>query len=299
MPDLPSRRRLRGALPEARHGRLRRSRPWLTALTWVASGLAVVLVSTTAVAGTAVWSIASAVTPGVELIGPTDAPPPDIGAYDGGFNLLLVGSDSGEGRPEFGKRDAALNDVTMLVHVSGDHSNATVVSFPRDMFIPHPSCPREGGRSYSAMSSAKVNTSLSRGGLACVVHTIASYTGLEIPFAAKLEMGGVIDMADAVGGVEVCVATPINDRQIGLKLDAGVHSLSGWEAQLFLRSRYGVTNGTDLSRIDNQYVFLSSLLREMKSSETLCDPETVLNLPWVIAENLQLWTTLENINTLV
>ena len=61
---------------------------------------------------------------------------PDIGAMEGGLNFLLVGSDK---RPEDGafgdpeEESAVLNDVTMLLHISQDHTHVEVVSFPRDM----------------------------------------------------------------------------------------------------------------------------------------------------------------------
>src|SRR5690606_9552184 len=125
----------------ARHGRLGRKGALRGALTFVASSLAVLLVSTLCVGGVVVWSIASELKPGVALEGEDKVP--DIGAIEGGLNLLLVGSDSGEGNPAYGERGENLNDVTMLLHIAEDHSNATIVSFPRDLFVPIPSCPRE------------------------------------------------------------------------------------------------------------------------------------------------------------
>ena len=79
---------------------------------------------------------------------------------------------------EVEKEDASAgagnNDVTMLMHISADHTNATVVSFPRDMFVPIPSCPMEDGKgSYDAMSRQKINNTLTYGGLACAVSTVA------------------------------------------------------------------------------------------------------------------------------
>lgn len=266
----------------------------------VGASLAITLVSATAVAGAAVWNVANAIKPGVTLIGETDGPPPNIGAYEGGINMLIVGSDSGEGDSQFGDRKGAvLNDVNILIHVAQDHSSATVVSFPRDMFVPVPACPRENGGTHRALSSAKINTTLTRGGLACVVATVENFTGINIEFAAKVEMGGVIQMSNAVGGVEVCVARAIRDRQIGLYLDAGTHTLEGWEAQLFLRSRYGVSGGTDIARINNQYVFLSSLVRKVKSDEVLGNPLAVYQLALAAADNMQLSNSLRNINTLM
>lgn len=286
--------------PIARHGRLRESSAWLSALTLVGIAVAVTLVSTLTVAGAAVWNVANAIKPGVTLIDETVGPPPDIGAYEGGINMLIVGSDSGEGDPRFGKRHGAvLNDVNILVHVAEDHSSATVVSFPRDLFVPVPECPREGGGTHRALSSAKINTTLQRGGLACTVATIENFTDINIEFAAKVEMAGVIEMSNAVGGVEVCVARAIRDRQIWLFLEPGTHTLQGELAQRFLRTRYGVSGGTDIARINNQYVFLSSLVRKVKSDDVIGNPLTVYKLALAAADNMQLSNSLRNINTLM
>ncbi len=283
----------------ARHGRLRQRSAAATVLKFLAAAVAVVLVSTVAVVGTAAWNIASSAKPSVALIGETVGPAPDIGSIEGGVNLLLVGSDSGGGDPAFGKRGETLNDVTILLHISADHTNATVVSFPRDMFVRIPSCPKVGAKgAWGAQSSAKLNVALTYGGLACVVQTVSELTGVSIPFAAKIEFNGVIEMSNAIGGVNVCIATAIHDRQIGLNLDAGQQTLQGWDALMFLRSRYGVAGGTDIARISNQQVFMSALVRQAKSSETLSDPLKVYGLAKAAVDNMEVSTSLNNPLTL-
>lgn len=288
----------------ARHGRLRAAGPVATILKFVAAGLAVVMVSGAAVVGYAVWDLATAVKPGVALIGETEGPPPDIGAIEGGVNLLLAGSDSGEGDRAYGRRGETLNDVTILLHISADHTNASVVSFPRDLFVRIPSCPKEDGNgSWGAQSSAKINVALAYGGLACVVQTVSELTGLSIPFAAKIEFNGVIEMSNAIGGVTVCVASAINDGQIGLHLEAGQQTLKGWNALMFLRSRYGIGSGsaydgTDIARISNQQVFMSALVRQAKDRDTLGDPIKVYGLAKAAVDNMQVSNSLRNPLTL-
>lgn len=289
----------RATPPVARHGRLRSSGPVGTIVKYLAAALAVVLVSAGAVTAYAVWDVAQSVKPGVALIGETEGPPPNIGAYEGGVNFLLVGSDSGQGDPKYGKRGETLNDVTILLHISADHTNATVVSFPRDMFVKLPACPKLDGKGNYASWTTKLNESLAYGGLACTVQTVSDLTGLTIPFAAMIEFNGVIEMANAIGGVEVCVGTAIHDRQISLNLDAGQQTISGYTALQFLRSRYGVGDGSDLSRISNQQVFLSALVRKVKSAETLTDPLKVYGLAKAAISNMQMSRSLENVNTIV
>ena len=281
--------------PTARHGRLRYRGPAAAIAKLVAVALAVVLVSGASIAAVAVYNVTSNIAPGIALPGSSA---PKIGAIEGDVNLLLTGSDSGGGNAAYGVRGEVLGDVTMLLHISADKTNATVVSFPRDLFVEIPECTDQDGTVSSASRNTKMNVALSRG-FACPVATIAQLTGLDIPYAAVIEFDGVIAMSNAVGGVPVCVATTINDRQISFKLDAGPHTLQGRDALQFLRSRYGVGDGSDLTRISNQQQFLSSLVRTMKSSATLSNPVKLYGIASAATENLTFSESLGRADTMV
>ncbi|MFC6356522.1 LCP family protein [Luethyella okanaganae] len=287
----------------ARHGRLKKSNAFTTVAKVLAAALAVVLASGASVAAIAAYDLASSVKPGVTLVGEkTDGPMPQIGAIDGGVNLLLVGSDSRKGQdPAFGAEDETgdLNDVTMLLHISKDHTSATVVSFPRDMFVSIPECPDPAGGTFNAMSRQKINTTLTYGGLACTVLTVEKLTGIDIPYAAEVQFSGVIAMSNAVGGVPVCVAEPIEDEYTNTFLSAGEHTLQGVDALQFLRTRHGVGDGSDLTRISNQQVFLSSLVRTIKSADTLSNPGKLYSLAKAALSNMTLSNSLQNIDNMV
>ena len=284
----------------ARHGRLKKAGPWGAILSFIGAAMVVVLVSGAAVAGIATAQLVNQV-PTVTLIGETDGPPPSIGAYADGFNMLIVGSDMCEHADGCdGRGSANLNDVTMLLHVSADGTNATAVSFPRDLVVPIPSCPKaDGSGNNAAMSAMPINNTLYYGGLPCTVLTVEALTGLKIQFAGLITFNGVIQMSDAVGGVDVCVNGPIHDKYTGLNLDAaGTYKLSGADALAFLRTRHGVGDGSDLTRISSQQVYLSSLVRTLKSSETLSDPVKIYNLAKAATANMTLSQGFSNLDTL-
>lgn len=287
----------------ARHGRLKRSNAFVNVAKVLAAALAVVMVSGVSVAALATLNVAGGVKPAVVLENETDGPMPSIGSIDGGANLLLVGSDSragqGEGYGDPDEETSVLNDVTMLLHIAEDHSSATVISFPRDTFVSIPECPDPNGGSFSAMSSQKINTTLNYGGLACTVKTVESLTGLAIPYAALVQFNGVAAMSEAVGGVSVCIAEPIVDDKTDLNLSAGVHELKGLEALQFLRTRHGVGDGSDLGRISNQQVFLSALVRTLKSAQTLSDPIKLYSIAKAAVDNMELSTSLQSMDTMV
>ncbi|MGH3704585.1 MAG: LCP family protein, partial [Agromyces sp.] len=196
-----------------KHGRLPRRRAASTYLKLAASVVAVLLVSATGVAAYAVVDLFTSLKPELKLESEAVLEGvPDIGAMEGGLNFLLVGSDKRPASGAFGdpEEDAAeLNDVTILVHISQDHSHVEVVSFPRDMIVPVPECPDPEdpeGDKLSAMSGVKINTVLSYGGFECVAATVSQLMGVTIPAGGIVEFDGVAALATAVGGVEVCVS---------------------------------------------------------------------------------------------
>jgi len=293
--DRTQRQRAVEAVGIARHGRLPRSRAWATVVRAVAAGLAVVLVSTVGVAGIWFYQFTNGVGKNsVDINGDEAAPLPEIGAYEGGFNILVVGSDA------YSDRDTVLNDVNILVHVSADQTSAVAVSIPRDMVVPFPGCISEKtGKTWGVGTGLPINNALFYGGLPCVVNVVKNFTGLEIQYAAMIGFDGVANMSNAVGGVTVCLTAPIDDRSSGLQLEAGTHTLQGWDALSFLRTRKGIGNGSDLGRISSQQAFLSSLLRKLKSEDTLTNVGRLLSLANVAKDNMTLSTELSQPATMV
>ena len=284
----------------ARHGRLRRRGPVRTLLALVACTLAVLMVSGVSIAAIAVRSATSGVS--TVVLGNEDAVKDiKISEIRGGANILLVGTDervSGS-QVDAGVSDGSRNDVTILVHLSEDHTQLSAVSFPRDLMVAVPECTGPDGTYYPAETRVQFNTTLGRGGLSCTVSTVESITGLSIPYATSITFDGVIEMSNALGGVDVCVAQRITDTDSGLDLSAGTHSLQGVDALAFLRTRHGVGDGSDLARISSQQVFLSAMMRQILSGGTLSNPATLYKLASAALSNMALSSTLNSPDTLV
>lgn len=264
----------------ARHGKLRRSHALANFGKVLFTAFLVFAVSGISVGAYALFGVMNDAKT-VELAAtPANAVNAGNKSLDGAITILLVGSDSRQGQSLDDGETGELNDVNLLLHIPADHQSATIMSFPRDLMVPIPSCPSEEGEPnyYAAMSEQQINTAMSYGGLACVAETVSALTGMEIPYAALVTFDGVINISNALGGVTVCLAQPLDDQMTGLSLPAGDVTLEGLTALQFLRSRYGVGDGSDVSRISNQQVFMSALIRQMKSSETLTNPMKVYGL---------------------
>jgi len=297
----------RGRHTVARHGELKSPHPLALVAKIIGVVTAVALVSGFGVAAYAAIDITTSFTEDAVALEGQDPVPPDIGAIEGGVNLFIAGTDACEEAYAgyFGKRctgaDAGgeLNDVNMLVHISDAPRRVTVISFPRDLMLPIPSCTREDGSQSSAMSKQPINTAYSVGGLSCVVKTVSQLSTQNIPFAAKVTWGGVIEVTNAVGGVDVCLASGIKDPFTGINWPAGTRNIAGIEALQFLRTRHGVGDGSDLGRVSNQQQYMSRLARKLMSEDVLSNPATLYKLATTTVENITPSQSLTNPLTLV
>ncbi|MEU5705650.1 MULTISPECIES: LCP family protein [Streptomyces] len=202
------------------------------------------------------------------------------------INILVMGSDGrtsatdcklGGGCSKTGVQTGSNADVEMVLHISADRSNATVMSIPRDTMTKVPACKdSESGQSTNGYYG-QINSALQYGP-ACQVATVHQLTGITIDHFVKLDFSGVVKMSDAVGGVSVCVSDDVYDTYSHLKLSKGTHTLKGVAALEFVRSRHGFGDGSDLGRTVSQHIFLSAMIRKFKSAGTLTDPTAVYDL---------------------
>ena len=276
-------------------------RGWLKAMVWL---MVVVLAGTFAVGAGSYFFITNQLSAsGIEVYSTDgnsfDLPTPED--IDGPINVLLVGSDTreGQGSTAYGPVGSALADVIILLHISRDRQNAVAMSIPRDLMVAVPSCPNpEGGDPYPARDFAQINSTMNKAGPACTLLAVQQLTGVTIPYLAVIDFKGVIAMSEAIGGVDVCVATTIDDEYTNLYLEPGEHTLIGDDALAFLRTRHGVGDGSDLSRISNQQVFLTSLVRKLKDEGALTNPFTMFRLGTAALSNMTLSRSLTDLGVI-
>ncbi|MEU4982809.1 LCP family protein [Streptomyces sp. NPDC021969] len=238
---------------------------------------------------------------------------PDDGASTGGFrkdeaiNILLIGTDkrTGSGNDGYGDKGSAGHaDTTILLHVAKDRSNATALSIPRDLIVDVPDCPttQEDGSTkvIPGSSGVRFNTSLGQSGRtpSCTMRTVTELTGVTPDNFMVADFNAVKTLTSAVGGVEVCLAKDIDDPDSHLNLPAGKHTVEGEQALAFVRTRHSVGFGGDLSRIEIQQQFLGSLMRKLKSNDTLTSPTKMVKLAEAGTEALTVDAKLKSIGKL-
>ncbi|WP_202527168.1 LCP family protein [Streptomyces sp. SID486] len=223
------------------------------------------------------------------------------------INILVMGSDGrtsktdcklGGGCSATGVQTGSNADVQMVLHISADRSNATVMSIPRDTMTKVPACKDgESGRSTPGYYG-QINSALQYGP-ACQVATVHQLTGIPVDHFVKLDFSGVVKMSDAVGGVSVCVSDDVYDTYSHLKLSKGTHTLKGVAALEFVRSRHGFGDGSDLGRTVSQHIFLSAMIRKFKSAGTLTDPTAVYRLSDAATKALTVDDGLDSVKKLI
>ena len=186
-----------------------------------------------------------------------------------GTTWLVVGSDSRVGLSPEQQAELATGgdvgngrtDTILLVHLPAMTSDATptLVSIPRDSYVEIP-----------GYGSDKINAAFALGGPQLLAQTVEQATGLRIDHYAEVGFGGFAGLVDAVGGVEMCLAAPIDDPLAGIALPAGCQRLDGQQALGFVRSR--ATPRADLDRMIHQRQFMSALIHRVASPAVLLNP---------------------------
>lgn len=280
----------------ARHARRRPVRRGRRIVAIILAAFAAVIIAGVAVVGFTAWSLSSELKDRSVALQDQPTEAPELSAYQGAFDVVIVGTDECEDalRSTLGARctgadaEGIRNDVNLLVHVSAAPRRVTVVSFPRDLQVPIPACTAADGSPTSPSTSRSINVAFEVGGLSCVVDTISDLSGQSVPFAAKVSFDNVVNITDAIGGVEVCIGNNgIRDRETGIDWGPGPRTVKGLDALQFLRTRKGVGDGSDLARIGNQQQYLSRLLAKIRSDEVLSSPGTLLSLAGSVARNVQ------------
>ncbi|MCZ0979839.1 LCP family protein [Streptomyces diastatochromogenes] len=226
------------------------------------------------------------------------------------LNILLIGSDSRADAKNValgGGKDLRSNpplaDVQMLLHVSADRKNASLLSIPRDTIVHIPECKGDDGTRYAATDNKPINETLARGGPGCTLTTWENLTKVYIDHWVMVDFAGVVAMADEVGGVPVCVKTGVWDHPTatvkggsGLKLRAGTTEVQGKQALQWLRTRHPFYN--DQGRAKAQHMYLNGMMEKLQKQNAWTDTGRLMGLAETATNSLQVSDELKSVKKL-
>jgi LCP family protein required for cell wall assembly len=227
-----------------------------------------------------------------------DRPDPDSGKD---LNILLLGSDKGDtDDPAYADTSLAedarsdtwpvgkfRSDTLMVVHISGDRKQVSVVSIPRDTLV------TLYDASGAATHKAKINAAFSEYGPAGAIATVEHLTNLRMDHVAIIDWAGFKDLSTAVGGVPVHIPESFYDPKQKVQWTAGDHVLEGKEALQYVRTRHGLLRG-DFDRIERQQNFMRSLMKEVLDAGDLTKPLEFNDMLEAVTRNLTVDEDWEN-----
>lgn len=193
-------------------------------------------------------------------------------------HFLVVGSDSRGGLDDETRGELALgdfegqrSDTIIYVALSEDRSSVSLVSLPRDLLVV------DDGRERKL-------TDVFAGGADELIRVVRQNFGLPINHYANVSLAGFVDAVRTLGGVDICLDEPLQDRRSGADFDAGCHRMNAEEALAYVRSRQGAR--ADFERIDRQQEFLRATLRELTERRVLANVPQLFQLVEDVSSNV-------------
>jgi LCP family protein required for cell wall assembly len=273
---LPGSGRWSGDEPPGRPPRVRRKRRWGRIIGLGLAALLVILL----VAGVAGYFAIDGRLTRIEALVDYEGRPADTP----GQNWLLVGSDSRKGLSAAQRRKLATGraagqrtDTMMLLHIPDGEGRPTLVSLPRDSYVPIPG----NGRN-------KLNAAYAFGGPQLLTRTVETVTGLRIDNYMEIGFAGFVGIVDAVGGVNICVKQPIKDPKAGIDLKKGCQEMDGGTALGYVRTR--ATARADLDRVVRQRQFFSAVVKKVADPGVLLNPFTSVPLAFAATDSVSVDT---------
>ena len=173
------------------------------------------------------------------------------------FTILLMGIDSTD--EVLSKNAVANGDTLILVTFNPKTLNATMLSIPRDSYVPI-AC-------WSNKAENKITHAAGYGN-DCMMNTIEQYFGINIDYYAKINFKGLVKLVNAVGGVDIDVqqtlCTDDSSRGGEICVYPGYQTLDGEHALVYARNRHALVNG-DFGRNEHQQEIVLALTNKIKT----------------------------------
>ena len=176
-----------------------------------------------------------------------------------GTTYLLVGSDSRADGTVTDGAEGQRSDTILLLH-QPESGTTSLTSLPRDTYV-----------DIDGYGPNKLNAAYAYGGAPLLISTVEQLTGLTVDHYVEIGMGGVVQIVDAVGGVELCLDYDVSDELSELQWTEGCHLADGSTALAFARMRYSDPNG-DFGRQARQRQVISAVTHRALTPSVVLNP---------------------------
>ncbi|WP_461197757.1 LCP family glycopolymer transferase [Enterococcus sp. N249-2] len=176
------------------------------------------------------------------------------------FTVLLLGIDTGD----LGRTDQGRSDALMVATVNPSDGQTTIVSIPRDTYV----------EIVGHGTEDKINHAYAFGGAAMSMDTVQKYLDIPVDHYVAMNMAGIKELVDAVGGVDV--NNDLKFSKDDYTFDIGKIHLDGDEALSYTRMRYDDPTG-DYGRQGRQRSVVAAVAKKALSLDGVTQYQEVLN----------------------
>ena len=178
------------------------------------------------------------------------------------INILLLGIDNGAyGRPT----EDGISDTMLLLTSNPSEKKAQLLSIPRDTYT------EIVGMNYYD----KINHAYAYGQAKMAINSVEKLFDTNIDFYMEINMSGLMEFVDAVGGIEV--TSPLTFTYEGRSFEENkTELLDGESALRFARMRYDDPEG-DYGRQKRQRIVIEQLVKKMMSFNSITNFEKIMN----------------------
>jgi len=170
------------------------------------------------------------------------------------LSILLLGTDTGaDGRITKGN-----SDTMMVVTINPQTKKTVITSIPRDTLAQ-----MVGTKSTNVQ---KLNAAYNIGGSTMAKASVSRLLNVPIDYYATINMGGLKQIVDAVGGVTI--TSPMKVSYDHITITKGRHHLNGKQALTYTRMRYQDPRG-DYGRQLRQQQVMRAVLTKLAATKTL------------------------------
>ncbi|MGX7048937.1 hypothetical protein RU86_GL000922 [Lactococcus piscium] len=189
------------------------------------------------------------------------------------LTILLMGVDTGgEGRSD---PWAGQSDTMIVMTLNPKTHTTTMVSLERDMLTDI--IDKDG----KTIDTAKLNAAYANGGAVNAVSTIQQQIGLDIDKYTLINMNGLKELVDAVGGVDVnntlgeTISIEETEPDYTATIEPGKHHINGDQALVYARMRHQDPEG-DIGRQARQREVIEQLVGKILSLNSITKYEKIL-----------------------
>jgi polyisoprenyl-teichoic acid--peptidoglycan teichoic acid transferase len=178
------------------------------------------------------------------------------------LNILLVGVDER-------KNDKGRSDTLIILSINPNIDSMQMISIPRDTRT----------ELVGLGFEDKINHAYAYGDINTTIETVEAFADIELDYYVKMNMEGLVDLVDAVGGITI--NNPYEWKEPNFHYKKGELTMNGEQTMGFVRMRY---YDSDFNRNDRQRIVISGIIKKGANIGSITKIDEILD---VLGKNME------------